>query len=90
MILYTGHGGGGSALSFTPGNISGTRVEMKVCELCAGMFVREMGMRTATCGRCIAAAERRRAKEARELLVARTADGRYTARSDATKMMPAQ
>jgi hypothetical protein len=87
------HGGGGSALSFAPGNIAGVRVEMKVCELCGGMYVRRVNPEARIgrdCARCIAAAKRRQAKEARELLAARTADGRYAARGDATKMMPAQ
>jgi hypothetical protein len=86
MILYTGHGGSGSALNFTPGNISGTRVEMKVCELCGCPYVRPVNPEARTgrdCGRCIAAAERRRAKEARELTTARE-------QGDPRKMMPAQ
>lgn len=85
--------GSGSSLSFAPGNIAGVRVEMKVCELCGGMFSRETYPAHAPirdCKRCIAAAEQRRAKEARELRTARTAYDRHAARGDATKMMPAQ
>lgn len=70
MTLYTGHGGSGTSLSFTAGNIAGTRVEMKVCESCSGMFIRETYPAQAPrrdCNRCIAAGEQRRAKEVREL-----------------------
>lgn len=72
MTLYTGHGGSGTSLSFTPGNIEGVRVETKVCELCTRMYFREVGAALmATCDRCIARLKLRQKQEERELEVAR-------------------
>lgn len=90
MTLYTGHGGSGTSLSFTPGNIEGARVEAKICELCTRTYFRAVGTAlTATCNRCIARDKLRRAQEERELKMAlrplvRPAEGW----AKQTKMMP--
>jgi hypothetical protein len=92
VTLYTGHGGSCTPLSFTPGNIAGTRVEAKVCELCTRMFFRESYPAQAPsrdCDRCIAREKLRRAQEARELLVARQPLERPAGGwAQQTKMMP--
>lgn len=76
MSYMSGHAGSGSALHFrsaAASDIAGTRVETKYCELCTRMYFREVAAAlTATCDRCIEAAELRRVKEAAELEVARS------------------
>jgi hypothetical protein len=75
MTLYTGHGGSGTALSFTAGNIAGTRMETKYCELCGRMYLRPVnpdGWLGRDCDRCVRRADMRRAQEAREIAFARS------------------
>jgi hypothetical protein len=94
VTLSFGHCGGGTALSFTPGNIDGERVEQKYCETCRGVYCRpavefKKGAPAGLCGRCLRAANARRTQEARELETARQPLERPAGGwAQQTKMMP--